>query len=169
MDRFEYKTIVLPIRGLNASCDNVPAQEKPSPPKQVYLLAAKHGCIPEIRWGEGRGSISANDRLGAEVRSYRMLSKTMVKTQALAVPLLGLALLIGSNGAEAKGCIKGAVVGGVAGHVAGHHGVLGAAAGCAVGHHLAKKKQQQLQQQQQTQPQKQQPPPQQSAPGTAAV
>jgi hypothetical protein len=112
--------------------------------------------------------IPDNDKLGAEVRSYRMLSKTTVKTQALAAPLLGLVLLIGSNGAGAKGCIKGAVVGGVAGHVAGHHGVVGAAAGCAIGHHLAKKKQQQLQQQQQPQPQKQQPP-QQSAPGTAAV
>jgi hypothetical protein len=43
--------------------------------------------------------------------------------------------------AEAKGCIKGAVVGGVAGHFAGHHGVLGAAAGCAIGHHEANKQQ----------------------------
>jgi hypothetical protein len=41
--------------------------------------------------------------------------------------------------ADAKGCLKGAVVGGIAGHVAGHHGVLGAAAGCAIGHHEAKK------------------------------
>jgi uncharacterized protein YcfJ len=41
-------------------------------------------------------------------------------------------------GAEAKGCIKGAIVGGVAGHMAGH-GKLGAAAGCAVGHHEANK------------------------------
>lgn len=40
--------------------------------------------------------------------------------------------------AEAKGCIKGAVVGGVAGHMAGH-GKLGAAAGCAIGHHEANK------------------------------
>ena len=40
--------------------------------------------------------------------------------------------------ADAKGCIKGAVVGGVAGHMAGH-GKLGAAAGCAVGHHEANK------------------------------
>ena len=40
--------------------------------------------------------------------------------------------------AQAKGCIKGALVGGVAGHFA-HHGILGAAAGCAVGHHLANK------------------------------
>ena len=41
--------------------------------------------------------------------------------------------------AEAKGCIKGAIVGGTAGHFAGHHGLMGAAAGCAVGHHEAKK------------------------------
>ena len=40
--------------------------------------------------------------------------------------------------AHAKGCIKGALVGGVAGHFA-HHGILGAAAGCVVGHHLANK------------------------------
>jgi hypothetical protein len=40
--------------------------------------------------------------------------------------------------AQAKGCLKGAAVGGVAGHMAGH-GVLGAAAGCAVGHHEANK------------------------------
>jgi uncharacterized protein YcfJ len=40
--------------------------------------------------------------------------------------------------AEAKGCIKGAIVGGVAGHMAGH-GKLGAAAGCAIGHHEANK------------------------------
>jgi uncharacterized protein YcfJ len=42
--------------------------------------------------------------------------------------------------AEAKGCIKGAIVGGVAGHMAGH-GKLGAAAGCAIGHHEANKQQ----------------------------
>jgi hypothetical protein len=41
--------------------------------------------------------------------------------------------------AEAKGCLKGALIGGVAGHYAGHHGVLGAAAGCAIGHHEANK------------------------------
>ena len=39
------------------------------------------------------------------------------------------------NNAYAIGCVSGAAMGGVAGHVAGHHGVLGAAAGCAVGHH----------------------------------
>jgi hypothetical protein len=44
-------------------------------------------------------------------------------------------LAIASCGAaEAKGCIKGAV----AGHMAGH-GKVGAAAGCAIGHHEANK------------------------------
>ncbi|MEO7762507.1 MAG: hypothetical protein ABIS68_11430 [Casimicrobiaceae bacterium] len=45
-----------------------------------------------------------------------------------------------SGTASAKGCLEGAAVGGVAGHVAGRHGVLGAAAGCAIGHHRAKVK-----------------------------
>jgi hypothetical protein len=48
-------------------------------------------------------------------------------------------LTLGASSAHAKGCLKGAVVGGVAGHYAGHHGVLGAAAGCVVGRHEAKK------------------------------
>jgi uncharacterized protein YcfJ len=46
--------------------------------------------------------------------------------------------LVSISPAEAKGCIKGAIVGGVAGHMAGH-GKLGAAAGCAIGHHEANK------------------------------
>ncbi len=50
-----------------------------------------------------------------------------------------VAALASAGGAEAKGCLKGAVVGGLAGHVAGH-GVLGAAAGCAVGRHQANKR-----------------------------
>jgi uncharacterized protein YcfJ len=49
-----------------------------------------------------------------------------------------LAAALSSPDANAKGCIKGAIVGGVAGHMAGH-GKLGAAAGCAVGHHEANK------------------------------
>jgi len=40
----------------------------------------------------------------------------------------------------AKGCIKGAIVGGAAGHYTNHHGVLGAAAGCVIGRHYAKKR-----------------------------
>ncbi|MGY4434812.1 uncharacterized protein YcfJ [Bradyrhizobium sp. F1.13.1] len=49
-----------------------------------------------------------------------------------------LSVLALASPAEAKGCIKGAIVGGVAGHMAGH-GKLGAAAGCAIGHHEANK------------------------------
>ena len=51
-----------------------------------------------------------------------------------AAALAGLTL---AGGAEAKGCIKGAIVGGIAGHYAGHHGLVGAAAGCAIGRHRA--------------------------------
>jgi hypothetical protein len=50
--------------------------------------------------------------------------------------------------AHAAGCLKGAVIGGVAGHYAGHHGLLGAGAGCAIGHHEASKEARQQQQQQ---------------------
>lgn len=59
----------------------------------------------------------------------------MIKPILTAVCLLALASI---SPAEAKGCIKGAIVGGVAGHMAGH-GKLGAAAGCAIGHHEANK------------------------------
>lgn len=77
-----------------------------------------------------------------------MLRKMKVHRPALAISLLALAFLVGTQAAAAKGCIKGAAVGAVAGHVAGHHAVAGAVVGCAVGHHLAKKKlqQQRLQQ-----------------------
>ena len=49
------------------------------------------------------------------------------------------ALALTSIPADAKGCIKGAIVGGIAGHYANHHGLIGAATGCLVGRHLAKK------------------------------
>lgn len=62
----------------------------------------------------------------------------MTNRIVLASALAFGALLVGAP-AEAKGCLKGAVVGGVAGHVAGH-GKMGAAAGCAIGHHNANKK-----------------------------
>jgi hypothetical protein len=58
---------------------------------------------------------------------------------------LVLAVAVTTIPADAKGCIKGAIVGGVAGHVAGHHGLLGAAAGCAIGRHEAKKREKALQ------------------------
>jgi len=61
----------------------------------------------------------------------------MPKTLCFAT--IAIALLALAAPANAKGCIKGAAVGGVAGHLAGHHGVLGAAAGCAIGRHEANK------------------------------
>ncbi len=75
-----------------------------------------------------------------------------VNMKLLLVALVASGLALVSTGADAKGCLKGAVVGGAAGHFAGHHGLLGAAAGCAIGHHQANKaaKQQQSQQPQTT-------------------
>ncbi len=53
-----------------------------------------------------------------------------------AVIALGLA---NTPPSQAAGCIKGAIVGGIAGHYAGGHSVVGAGAGCAIGHHEATK------------------------------
>lgn len=58
-----------------------------------------------------------------------------MKRLVICTAVLGLAF---SSAAQAKGCIKGAIVGGLAGHMAGH-GKVGAAAGCAIGHHEANK------------------------------
>jgi hypothetical protein len=62
--------------------------------------------------------------------------------RAILVPMVfavGVATLsLGSPPASAKGCLKGAIIGGVAGHFAGHHGVLGAGAGCIIGHQANK-------------------------------
>ena len=62
------------------------------------------------------------------------MHKTLIAF-AIAIPALALPNLV-----NAKGCLKGAAVGGVAGHVAGHHGLVGAAAGCAIEHHREKVK-----------------------------
>jgi len=58
-----------------------------------------------------------------------------MKTMIAAVALLAIGATALPTNAYAIGCLSGAAVGGVAGHYAGHHWVLGAAAGCAVGHH----------------------------------
>jgi hypothetical protein len=58
------------------------------------------------------------------------MKSMLVAAAALAV--VGLS----SGPSEAAGCVKGAVVGGIAGHFVGH-GLLGAGAGCAIGHHEA--------------------------------
>lgn len=59
-------------------------------------------------------------------------------TRMLVASAAILAAVTVGGAADAKGCIKGALVGGVAGHVAGH-GMVGAAAGCAIGRHNANK------------------------------
>ena len=64
----------------------------------------------------------------------RLFMKAILGCTALA-----LAIVMATLPANAKGCIKDAIVGGAAGHVAGHHGLMGAVAGCAIGHHEAKK------------------------------
>ena len=73
-----------------------------------------------------------------------------MKIQLIAAALM---LSLASTGiAHAKpSCAKGAIVGGVGGHVAGKHGLLGAAAGCAIGHHMAKKQEKERQRQAQQQ------------------
>jgi uncharacterized protein YcfJ len=59
-------------------------------------------------------------------------------TRTLLAGALGFSLLLGGAGAaDARGCVRGAVVGGVVGHFAGHHALVGAAAGCVIGHHMA--------------------------------
>lgn len=58
-----------------------------------------------------------------------------MKTFAALAILVAASAVAVPQQAGAVGCLSGAAVGGVAGHFAGHHGLLGAAAGCAVGHH----------------------------------
>jgi hypothetical protein len=60
-----------------------------------------------------------------------------MKAKLIAVSLL---MSLASTGAYAKpSCLKGAAAGAVGGHFLGKHHVLGAAVGCAVGHHMSKK------------------------------
>src|SRR6185437_2196094 len=64
-----------------------------------------------------------------------MLMKSMLVAAAAMLAVVGLS----SGPSEAAGCVKGAVIGGVAGHFLGH-GLLGAGAGCAIGHHEANRR-----------------------------
>ena len=63
--------------------------------------------------------------------------KSMLVAAAAMLAVVGLS----SGPSEAAGCVKGAVVGGIAGHFVGH-GLLGAGAGCAIGHHEANRRDQ---------------------------
>ncbi len=55
------------------------------------------------------------------------------------MPFLAVAaaLMMSATTANA-GCVTGAVVGGVVGHFAGHHALVGAGAGCVIGHEMKK-------------------------------
>ena len=65
------------------------------------------------------------------------MTRTAIRSAATALMIAAGVALAGP--ASAAGCLKGAAVGGVGGHFVGKgHAVLGAAAGCAVGHHRAK-------------------------------
>lgn len=61
--------------------------------------------------------------------------------RSLIAAVVGFAMVAAMAGAPAyaAGCLKGAAVGGVAGHFLGHHALLGAGAGCVIGHHEAAK------------------------------
>ena len=73
-------------------------------------------------------SIRRFGRSGGAIPAIRILA-------ALAV---ASTVSLSSTQTQAAGCIRGAIVGGLAGHLV-HHGMLGAAAGCAIGHHEASK------------------------------
>jgi hypothetical protein len=60
--------------------------------------------------------------------------KSILMPAALA---LALAVLSTPAPVQAAGCLKGAAIGGVAGNFAAHAGLLGAGAGCIIGHHEA--------------------------------
>ena len=63
--------------------------------------------------------------------------------KSMLVAAVAMLVVLGcSSKSEAAGCVKGAVIGGVAGHFVGH-GLLGAGAGCAIGHHEAYRRDQQ--------------------------
>ena len=58
--------------------------------------------------------------------------KSMLVAAATMLAVFGLS----SGPSAAAGCVKGAVIGGIAGHFVGP-GLIGAGAGCAIGHHEA--------------------------------
>lgn len=93
-------------------------------------------------------------------RTHALNASTLEMTDMRTVFVFAALLTAGAvcvpGEAQAIGCVSGAAAGGVAGHFAGHHGLLGAAAGCAVGHHeAAKHRRAAAHQQQQQQPDQQ--------------
>ena len=91
-------------------------------------------------WQGGRRAVRGRERTrsaGIESPTRRRCWRSVMK-RIVTFACLATIALASCGAAQAKGCIKGAIVGGVAGHMAGH-GKLGAAAGCAIGHHEANK------------------------------
>jgi hypothetical protein len=100
-----------------------------------------HGSVTTRQWYRQHFGVDF------EVQTLRELSSTerslireqqngrfRMKAFALVVGLVIAAASLVPSAANAAGCLKGAVIGGVAGHFAGH-GLLGAGAGCVIGHH----------------------------------
>lgn len=85
-------------------------------------------------------TVSIPRSLVSNTPTRRLTASGIIMRNAFATALVGVALAVATGIVEAKGCITGAAVGGVAGHVAGHHGLVGAAAGCAINHHRNKVK-----------------------------
>jgi hypothetical protein len=99
--------------------------------KLTSVLAGSGAHCPS-----GRVTMELTEARGIGAR-FQNRSTHMNRTIFTAACAVALSLgLVGA--ADARGCIKGAIVGGIAGHLAGH-GKLGAAAGCAIGHHEANK------------------------------
>jgi hypothetical protein len=97
------------------------------------------GCNASPGLSARPGAKDAPPLLDLAEATFRHGGAAMMRKLLFATTLLG-ALALAAPYALAEGCGKGAVVGGVLGHETGSgHAVAGSAAGCAVGHHEAKK------------------------------
>ncbi len=74
-------------------------------------------------------------RAGSGLPAFRVPGRSLLRTMAALTVLASTAVVALPREAAAIGCFSGGAAGGVAGHYAGHHAILGALAGCAVGHH----------------------------------
>jgi hypothetical protein len=104
-------------------------------------LMAKTVSIP---WRGLVSTLTVADFRRAALRDGRAVPIWSVTASSRSFPMkiaafvAALSLAVGGGMTSANaGCVTGAVVGGVAGHMAHHHTLVGAAAGCAIGHHMA--------------------------------
>jgi hypothetical protein len=101
------------------------------------MLKRKHND----RYMDCDSKTSPDTRSGAPINLDKPTSQGTLMNRKIASLVIACATLSAAGAVQAKGCLEGAAVGGVAGHEAGKHGAVGAAGGCAVGHHEANKKQ----------------------------